>query len=193
MNNKQILILIVLFTFNAYTQTELADDTSNIETKRILRSYITVGYGGTINDKNWAAGVGWFFPLGENILIGPRANAIFELDAFPIKVPPENIWNVDLVIKFIPFLSERFIFSIGGGAGYSIAAKRGKFIRYALVTAEYEKVYSSSLSLIGELETDLLITDNFGVNVIAYTLYADNRIFINFQLGLFLCKILELK
>jgi hypothetical protein len=193
MKNKLILAFVVIITFYLYPQKDLVDDTtSNVEKERILRSYITVGYGQTLNDKNWAIGVGWFFPLAKNFLIGPRANVNIEKDAFPVKRPAEDIWDIDLVIKYIPFISERFIFSVGGGAGYGIAGKRGGFIRYQLFTAEYEKEYSSFISLLGELEADLLITDNFGVNVVGYTLYADNRTFVNYQLGIFLCKILEL-
>lgn len=193
MNNKLILTLIILFVFvfNLYSQSDLIyEKTRNIEMERILRSYITVGYGQTLNDKNWAIGVGWFFPLAKNFLIGPRANVNIEKDAFPVKSPAEDIWDIDLVIKYIPYISERFIFSVGGGAGYGIAGKRTRFIRYQLITAEYEKEYSSFISLLGELEADLLITDNFGINLIGYALYADKRTFINYQLGLFLCKIL---
>lgn len=190
MNNKSILVFIILFAFNVYPQKDLMDDTTSNEGKeRILRSYITAGVGRTANYLDIGAGL--FFPLGENVLIGPRANANFEMDVF-FKEPAENIWDIDLVIKYIPFISKRLIFSVGAGIGYSRATKRGKFIRYNLVTAEYEKVYSSSISLLGELETGLLITNNFGINLIGYTLYADNRTFVNYQLGVFFCKILEL-
>ena len=188
---RKILALVILLTFDLFSQADMVDDTSNVETKRILRSYITLGYGRIINHKNWEAGVGWFLPLGENILIGTRANVNTEMDAFPLRVPEENIWDVDLVVKYIPFISERLFFSIGAGVGYCRAAKRGEFIRYQLIVAEYERVYSSSISLLGELEADLLITNNIGFNVVGYTLFADSRTFACIQIGIFLCKILE--
>jgi hypothetical protein len=190
-NNKIILALIILFAVNLHSQTDSTDDTTYQKAKRILRSYITAGVGRTSNYLNIGAGL--FFPLGENILIGPRANVNTELDAFPGKVPLENIWDINLTLKYVPFISERFIFSVGAGAGYSRATKRGDVIRYNLITAEYEKVYSSSVSVLGELEVSLLMTDNFGINVIGYTLFADNRTFINYQLGIFLCKIIKLQ
>ncbi|MGD8305969.1 MAG: hypothetical protein PVF17_04890 [Ignavibacteria bacterium] len=169
------------------------DDTTSVGAKRILRSYITIGYGREIQNDYWAAGVGWFLPLGENILMGIRANANFELNLFKLKTPSESIWDVDLTIKYIPFISERFFFSIGAGAGFSKATKRGKFIQQNLLVTEHEKVISLSVSLLGEIEANLLITENIGINVISYALFADNRTFITYQIGIFLCKILTLK
>lgn len=190
MNYKLILTFVVILTFYLYPQKDLTNDSkSNDEKERILRSYLTGGVGLTGNHQNFGAGL--FFPLGKNILIGPRVNADFEIDVFS-KSPAENIWNINLTIKYIPLISKRFIFYAGIGAGYSMATKRGEFIRNILITAEYEKVYSSSISLLGEIEAGFLITDNIGVNLIGYTLYADNKTFLKYQLGIFLCKILEL-
>lgn len=189
MSNKSILIFIIIIVSNLYSQKNLIyDTTSNVGKERILRSYITAGVGRTANYLNMGAGL--FFPLGENILIGPRGNINFEMDIFS-KKPAENIWDINLIIKYIPFISKRLFLSAGAGVGYSRAIKRGEFIRYILFTAEYEKIYSSSISLLGEIETGLLITNNFGINLIGYTLYADNRTFVSYQLGVFFCKILE--
>ena len=58
--------------------------------------------------------------------------------------------------------------------------------------AEYEKEYSSSVSFIGEIEGSLLITNNFGINLTVYNLFADNKTYVNYQFGLFLCKIIGL-
>ena len=79
---RKFFALVILLTFNLFSQADMLDDTSNVETKRMLRSYITLGYGRIINHRNWEAGVGWFLPLGENILIGPRANVNTEMDPF---------------------------------------------------------------------------------------------------------------
>lgn len=190
-NSILIVIIILLITFEASSQKKLIEDPSDIKKERVLRSYINVGVGRTSNYLNIGAGI--FFPLDKNILIGPRANVNTELDAFPFKFPLENIWDINLIVKYVPFISERFIFLFGAGAGYSIVTKRGNFIRYNFITAEYEKVHSSSVSVLGELEVSFLITDNLGINLAGYTLFADNRTFVRYQLGLFLCKIIELK
>ncbi|MGQ9848214.1 MAG: hypothetical protein ACUVQP_12045 [Bacteroidales bacterium] len=191
MNNNSILIVILIITFEAYSQNKLIENTSDVKKERVLRSYINAGVGRTSNYLNIGAGI--FFPLDKNILIGPKANVNTELDAFPFKFPLENIWDINLTVKYVPFISERFIFLFGAGAGYSRATKRGNFIRYNLITAEYEKVHVSSVSVLGELEVSFLITDNLGINLTGYTLFADNRTFVRYQLGLFLCKIIELK
>lgn len=191
MNSNSILIVILIITFEAYSQNKLIEDPGDVKKERVLRSYINAGVGRTSNYLNIGAGI--FFPLDKNILIGPRANVNTELDAFPFKFPLEIIWDINLSIKYVPFLSERFIFLIGAGAGYSRVTKRGDFIRYNLITAEYEEVHSSSVSVLGELEFSFLITDNLGINLAGYTLFADNRTFVRYQLGLVLCKILELK
>ncbi|BDQ02994.1 hypothetical protein [Ignavibacterium sp.] len=191
MNGKSILIIILAITCEVYSQTNLAYDSNNTITERLLSSYFTVGVGRTSKYLNFGAGL--FFPLEKSILIGLRANINTELDAFPGKVPLENIWDINLTVEYVPLISERIILLVGGGAGYSRAAKRGDFIGYKLVTAEYEEIYSSSISFLGEMEFSLLITENLGINIIGYTLYADNRTFLNYQLGIFLCKILELQ
>jgi hypothetical protein len=60
MKNILMIPILILFTFNTYSQDDLTNEMNNTEIKRILRSYITAGYGITINDRNWAFGVGWF-------------------------------------------------------------------------------------------------------------------------------------
>ncbi|MBZ0199169.1 MAG: hypothetical protein K8H86_04825, partial [Ignavibacteriaceae bacterium] len=77
------------------------------------------------------------------------------------------------MIKYFPLVSERILFSVGGGAGFSKATKRVAYKRNNLFLLEYETNNSSSVSLIGEVEAGLLITQSFGINVITYTLYAD--------------------
>lgn len=193
MKNILIIFFTIILVVKINAQTNMNIDEKNDEVKkRILRSYINAGYGQSLNDKNFAIGAGWFFPLDKNILIGPRANLNIEKDALGFKSPVEQIWDVDLVIKYVPFLYKSFIISVGGGVGYGKALKRGKFIRYNLLNSEYEKEYSSFISLLGELEMGLLITNNFGLNVVLYTLNADKKTLLNLQIGLFLCKINEL-
>lgn len=192
MNSNSILIaILIIITFEAYSQNKLNEDSVDVKKERVLRSYINAGVGRKSNYLNIGAGI--FFPFYKNILIGLRANVNTELDAFPGKVPLENFWDINLTLKYVHFISERFIFLVGAGAGYSRLTKRGDFIRYNLITAEYEKVHSSSVSVLGELEVSFLITDNLGIDLAGYTLFANNRTFVRYQLGLFLCKILEVK
>lgn len=82
MTIKIIITYLLLFTSITFPQTALIEDTSVVESNKTLRSYITFGYGRTINYTNWAVGGGLFFALGKNIMIGPRSNANFELDTF---------------------------------------------------------------------------------------------------------------
>lgn len=191
MKNKIILFLSILFTSFAYTQTVVTEDSVKIDYKKILRSYLTAGVGRTSDYVNLGAGL--FFPLGENILIGPRANLNVEVDVF-FNIPEEYIWDLELVVRYIPLISERFILSAGAGVGYSMAQKRGKFIgTNMLLVREYEEIHSSSLSGLAEIEAGLLLTNNFGISIAGYTLFADGRTFARYQIGLFLCKILEMK
>ena len=193
MKNSISVLILLLISFNgsAFAQSSLNEDTTVVASEKILRSYITAGYGRSINNDTWSVGVGWFLPLSDNLLIGPRANGNFELDVFS-KTPAENIWDVEVELRYIPFITDRFFISTGAGIGYSRATKRGEFIGYNLFTAEYEKVYSSSVCFIGEIEGNLLITNNFGINLTVYSLFADNKTYLNYQFGLFLCKIMGL-
>jgi hypothetical protein len=179
---------VLLFSFNLYSQIKKPGELKAVEHEKILRSYFNAGLGITHSNLNY--GTGLFFPIGKNILIGPRANANFEINVF--ETPAENMWDIDLEMRYVPLINRWIIFSAGAGVGYSTADRRGKFIRYDLVTAEYEKVHSSSIAGIAEIEASLLLTKNFGVSISAYTLSTNEGTFGRFQLNLFLCKILDL-
>ena len=75
MKNSIIVLLLLLISFigSAFAQSSLNEDTTIVASKKILRSYITAGYGRSINNDTWSVGVGWFLPLSDNLLIGPRA------------------------------------------------------------------------------------------------------------------------
>lgn len=191
MKNKLIIFLAILFTSLAHTQTIVTEDSIKGDYKKNLRSYLTAGVGSTNDYVNFGAGL--FFPLEENILIGPRVNLNIETGVL-FKIPEEYLWDINLVLRYIPLLSERFILSIGTGVGYSMAQKRGELIgTNMLLVQEYEEIHSSSVSVLAEIEGSVLLTDNFGINLSGYTLFADDRTFIRYQIGLFLCKILEIK
>jgi hypothetical protein len=191
MKNKIILPLLIFFTSFTYTQTVVIEDSNNVGYKKILRSYLTAGVGWTSDYVNYGAGL--FFPIYENLLIGPRVNANFEIDEL-FKIPEEYMWDLDLSIRYIPFISERLVLSTGAGVGYSMAQKRGEFVKTNFpFVQEYEEIHTSSISVLAEIEGSILLTDNFGISLSGYTLFADDRTFIRYEIGLFLCKILEIK
>jgi len=191
MKNKIILFLSIFFTSSAYTQTIVTEDSINVGYKKILRSYLTAGVGWTSDYVNFGAGL--FFPIYENLLIGPRVNANFETDVL-FKIPEEYLWDINLELRYIPLLSERLVLSTGAGVGYSMAQKRGELVRTNFpFVQEYEEIHISSISVLAEIEGSVLLTNNFGINLSGYTLFANDRTFLRFQIGLFLCKILEIK
>ena len=187
MNIKITIAIIILFVIKAYPQNNLENDSIHVEHRKILRSYLIAGVGGIRNEINMGAGL--FFPIAENILIGPRANIGNETDVL-FKTPEEYIWDINLMVKYVYFISERFFLTLGAGAGYSFAQNRGKFIRTNFLLQEYEKIHSSSISLITELELNISLTKNIGIGVSGYTLFANRKTYLRYQISLFLSKIL---
>lgn len=187
MKLKLLIIFIAIVTINLYPQPDEFKNSDSTGYKKVLRSYLTAGIGRTTNHLNIGAGL--FFPIGENILIGPRANADFEVEIF--KTPADNLWNINLQARYIPFISERFIAAFGAGVGYNQSTKRGQFTGKKFLIEEYEKKQSSSVSGMLEIETSILISNSFGINISGYSLFANNKPLMRYQIGLFLCKILD--
>lgn len=61
MNSNSILIVILVITFEAYSQNKLIEDRGDIKKERVLRSYINAGVGRTSNYLN--IGQEYFFHL----------------------------------------------------------------------------------------------------------------------------------
>lgn len=189
MKIKLTILLIMLLSFNLYSQGEGKIDVNSDHSKNVLRSYLNAGVGRVSNYVN--VGAGLFFPFAENILIGTRANANFEVGIF--KTPAENNWDIDIEIRYIPFITNRFIISTGIGIGYSHATQRGEqIINNNFLVNEYEKVGSSSIAGIAEVDVGIRITDGFGISLSGYTLITNRKPITRYQIGLFLCKVLKI-
>lgn len=87
--------------------------------------------------------------------------------------PDGSLLNINLESRYIPFISKRFIAAIGAGVGYNQSTKRGDLIGNNLLNEEYEKNKSSSISVMIEIETSILISNSFGINISGYSLFAN--------------------
>lgn len=188
MRYKIYFCIFMFLSINIFPQSDNIKKDGSTPQQKILRSYLNAGIGRTQHYLNLGAGL--FFSLGENILLGPRANANFEVNVF--QTPAENSFDLDLEVRYVPFLSDHFLISVGGGLGFFTATKRGELIRTnAFISPEYEKVHTSSVAALFEIEGGLLLTKNFGINITGYSLFANKEILFRFQIGFFLCKILD--
>ena len=188
MKSKMILYAVILFSISAYCQPGSDDNIKINGQETILRSYLNVGIGRTDHYLN--LGAGFFLPIGKNIIAGPRANANFEVNAF--QRPAESSFDLEFEARYAPFISRWFLFQAGAGVGYFGSNKRGKLIGFnALVVPEYEKVHNSSISAIIELDSGFLLSKNFGITISGYSLFANKETLFRFQVGFFLCKILD--
>ncbi len=91
MKIKLTVLLVMLLGFNLYSQSKNQTIKNSDHSKNVLRSYLNAGVGRVSNYVN--VGAGLFFPLAENILIGPRANANFEVDIFKTYTSPLEMYN----------------------------------------------------------------------------------------------------
>jgi len=149
-----------------------------------LKSYIRFGIGRLNNYVS--IGGGLFLPLTEKFIIGTRVNVNSEIDMF--KVPNEGLLDIDLSVRYVPFLLDRVVIMGGIGIGYANIKKRGKFIQRQLfgLIEEYELKKYKSLSLLTEIEIGFFLTRFLGISVATYSILTSHKNVYAFQLGLFL-------
>ncbi len=186
MRLKLLISFLVLICFYSFSQVRVETDKAISE--KVLRSYLNAGVGST--NKYLNLGAGFFLPVSKNILIGPRANSNIEMNI--LETPVENINDINLEMRYVPLINNWFVVSAGLGAGYSFGTKRGQLIGINnAISPEYEKIKYSSFAGLVEIDSGFLITNNFGISLSANTLFTKNETLFRYQLGLFLCKILE--
>ena len=117
-----ILLLLFLFNFNILPQS-INSEINNINEKKI-NIYAKLGVGKLNDYLNFGAGI--FFPLARNIMLGFRGNANNEIDTF--KTPSENLTDINLSLRYIPYWDKNFIIMAGGRLGYAVGEKRGSLI-----------------------------------------------------------------
>lgn len=179
MNFKRICLLFLFFSFNIHSM-DIDDKTQ----ERHLKSYIKFGIGRLDNYLN--IGGGLFFPLNEKFMIGLRTNVNSEIDMF--KVPNEGLLDINLSVRYVPYLWNRAVIMAGLGIGYADIKKRGNFIQKQLIglVEEYELEKINSLSLLGEVEVGVFVTKYLGVYAAAYSVLTNYKNIYTFQIGLFI-------
>jgi hypothetical protein len=178
--------LIISINHTVLAQNDSLSSQTSSNVKKEVNNYFSVGLGAADHYFNFGGGL--FYSVGDRILLGVRGNGNIETTLFIS--PGENFRDVEATARYVPFIWNRMMISVGCGIGYGFGQKRGNVVTgQTFLVPEYEKETYSSITGLFEADMSLFLSKSIGISVSSYSLITNDKTYFRFQIGLFLCKI----
>jgi hypothetical protein len=156
----------------------------NIE-QQYMKSYIRFGLGALRDNVNFGGGL--FFPISRKSMLGVRGN--FNSEILVFKHPSENLFDLDLSLRYVPVINNSFVIMGGCGLGYAIVEKRGELLNNKnFLVEEYSKEKFRTLSGIVEIEIGYFLTKSLGISLSGYSVLTSEKSIVAYQVSLFLYR-----